>query len=68
MPLITCYAELNFHFSDVRSLFPRRDTYMYIEGVDFQHYAQHYCQSHYFVGFFIMIDIDLIDSKTLIQT
>ena len=28
MPLITCYAELNFHFFDVRSPFPRRDTYI----------------------------------------
>ena len=27
MPLIPCYAQLNFHFSDLRSLLPRRDTY-----------------------------------------
>ena len=26
-PLITCYAKLNFHFSDLRSLLPRRDTF-----------------------------------------
>ena len=26
MPLITCYAKLNFHFSDLRSLLPRRYT------------------------------------------
>ena len=28
MPLITCYVKLNFHFSDLRSLLPRRDTYI----------------------------------------
>ena len=28
MPLMTCCANLNFHFSDLRSLLPRRDTYM----------------------------------------
>ena len=27
MPIITCYAKLNFDFSDLRSLLPRRDTY-----------------------------------------
>ena len=26
MFLITCYAKLNFHFSDLRSLLPCRDT------------------------------------------
>ena len=26
IPLITCYAELKFHFPDLRSLLPRRDT------------------------------------------
>ena len=26
MPLITCYAKLNFYFSDLRSLLSRRDT------------------------------------------
>ena len=26
MTLITCYAKLNFHFSDLRSLLPHRDT------------------------------------------
>ena len=28
MTLITCYAKLNFYFSDLRSLLPRRDTYV----------------------------------------
>ena len=27
MPLITCYAKLNFCFSDLRSLLPHRHTY-----------------------------------------
>ena len=27
MPLITCYAKLNFYFFDLKSLLPRRDTY-----------------------------------------
>ena len=31
MPLITCYAKLNYHFSDIRSLLPRRDTYVFID-------------------------------------
>ena len=30
MPLITCYAKLNFHFFDLRSLLPPRDTYLII--------------------------------------
>ena len=29
MPLITCYAKLNFYFSDLRSPFSRRDTNNY---------------------------------------
>ena len=32
MPLIICYAKLNFHFSDLRSLLPRRDTYVLIDS------------------------------------
>ena len=33
MPLLTCCAKLNFHFSDLRSLLPRRDTYIYMRNV-----------------------------------
>ena len=42
MPLITCYTKLNFHFSDLRSLLPRRDTFhSHSHGYGYSHSHSH---------------------------